>query len=90
MSKLNLLTWSDDAWDDYLYWQDTDKKVLKKINKLIKECQRTPTEGIGHPEPLKHDFSGYWSRKIKGEHRLVYSFDATSLMIAACRYHYDQ
>lgn len=83
-----ILSFSDDAWDDYLYWQQSDKKILKKINRLIKEIQREPFEGIGEPEPLKYNWSGYWSRRITIEHRLVYKVTDDSLMIAQCRYHY--
>jgi len=83
-----ILCFSDDAWDDYLYWQQHDKKILKKINRLIKEIQREPFEGIGEPEPLKYNWSGYWSRRITIEHRLVYKVSDDNLMIAQCRYHY--
>ena len=74
--------------DDYLYWQQHDKKILKKINRIIKEIQREPFEGIGEPEPLKYNWSGYWSRRITIEHRLVYKVSDDNLMIAQCRYHY--
>ncbi len=83
-----ILSFSDDAWDDYLYWQQNDKKILKKINRLIKEIQRDPSGGIGEPEPLKYNWSGYWSRRITIEHRLVYKVMDDDLMIAQCRYHY--
>jgi toxin YoeB len=76
------------AWEDYLYWQKTDKNLLKKINRLIKEIQRTPFEGIGKPEALKHEFSGYWSRRINSEHRLVYKITDDTTIIIQCRYHY--
>lgn len=82
------LMFSSHAWDEYLYWQTTDKKVLKRINNLIKETQRQPYEGIGKPEPLKHGLSGYWSRRINDEHRIVYRCDDDTLMIAQLRYHY--
>ena len=82
------ITWTKTAWQDYVYWQSTDKKKLKRINKLIKSTLRKPFEGIGNPEPLKHDLQGYWSRRIDGEHRLVYSFENDELIIIACRYHY--
>ena len=82
------VNWSDDAWEDYLYWQVTDKKVLKRINLLIKSAMRTPTEGIGKPEPLKHKHSGYWSRRINQEHRLVYKCAEDTLFVVQCRYHY--
>ncbi len=84
------LVWSLTAWDDYLYWQNADKKILKRINTLIKTCLRTPQEGIGKPEALKGDLQGYWSRRITSEHRLVYKFEKDQLMIAACRYHYKK
>ncbi|HHD79004.1 MAG TPA: Txe/YoeB family addiction module toxin [Epsilonproteobacteria bacterium] len=83
-----ILSFSDDAWEDYLYWQQNDKKILKKINRLIKEIQREPFEGIGEPEPLKYNWSGYWSRRISIEHRLVYKVSDDNLMVAQCRYHY--
>ncbi|RUM52122.1 MAG: Txe/YoeB family addiction module toxin [Marinomonas sp.] len=82
------LMFSSHAWDDYLYWQSTDKKVLRRINTLIKEIQRQPYEGIGKPEPLKHGLSGYWSRRINDEHRIIYRCDNDTLMIAQLRYHY--
>ena len=84
-----ILSFADDAWDDYLYWQQQDKKILKKINRLIKEIQREPFEGIGEPEPLKYNWSGYWSRRITIEHRLVYKVTEDILLIAQCRYHYS-
>jgi len=80
--------WDKTAWEDYLYWQGNDKKVLRKINSLIKECQRTPFEGTGKPEPLRQNLSGFWSRRINGEHRLVYKVENNILYIAQCRYHY--
>ena len=76
------------AWEDYLYWQKTDKAVLRKINELIKQCQPTPFEGIGKPEPLKGDLSGWWSRRINHEHRLVYGSSKEKLFILQCRRHY--
>ena len=83
-----ILSWADNAWDDYLYWQQTDKKILKRINLLIKDAKRQPFEGIGDPEPLKHNWTGYWSRRINREHRLVYNVEGKNLIIAQCRYHY--
>ncbi len=82
------LAWSSRAWDDYLYWQKTDKKKLKRINTLIKDSLRNPFEGIGNPEPLKHELQGFWSRRIDKEHRLVYSYTEEELLIVGCRYHY--
>ena len=82
------LTWSEEAWEDYLYWQDADKRMVKKINALIKDVLRTPFEGKGKPEPLKHNLSGFWSRRITEEHRLVYATAESAILIAACRYHY--
>ena len=82
------ISWTPIAWSDYLYWQSIDKKKLKRINELIKATLRDPFNGIGNPEPLKHDLQGYWSRRIDGEHRLVYSFENNKLEIIACRYHY--
>ncbi|MCZ4319251.1 Txe/YoeB family addiction module toxin [Aequorivita viscosa] len=84
------LTWSNTAWEDYLYWQKTDKKTVKRVNDLIKNTMRKPFEGIGKPETLKGDLQGYWSRRITHEHRLVYKFEKNILMIAACRYHYGK
>lgn len=85
---MNLL-FSTRAWEDYVYWQQTDKKVLKKINELIKEIARNPHEGIGKPEPLKHAYAGYWSRRITDEHRLVYKVEESTVKIAQARYHYE-
>lgn len=84
-----ILTFTKNAWEDYLYWQKTDKKIVKKINGLIKEIQRTPFEGSGKPEQLKYDLTGYWSRRINHEHRLVYQAVDEELKIYACRFHYD-
>jgi len=82
------LVWSERAWDDYLYWQSSDRKMLARINAPLKECSRTPFEGIGKPEPLTGTLSGWWSRRITQEQRLVYRPLEGSLMIAQCRYHY--
>ena len=82
------LIFAEKAWEDYLYWQKTDKKILKRINVLIKDITRDPFEGIGKPEPLKHALSGYWSRRINDEHRIVYKIQDKSLLIAQLRYHY--
>ena len=82
------LVFAENAWDDYLYWQKTDKTILKRINALIKDITRKPFEGIGKPEPLKHALSGYWSRRINDEHRIVYKIQDNSLLIAQLRYHY--
>jgi toxin YoeB len=76
------------AWEDYLYWQHTDKSILKKINILIKEIERMPYEGSGKPEPLKHNLVGWWSRRMNLEHRLVYKVENDSIIILQCRYHY--
>lgn len=78
----------DDAWEDYLYWQAHDRRILAKINALIESAQRTPFQGIGKPEPLRHGYAGYWSRRINKEHRLVYTVKAGDLVIVACRFHY--
>ena len=85
-----ILTFSENAWDDYLYWQKIDKKIVKKINGLIKEIRRTPFEGSGRPEQLKYDLVGFWSRRIDHEHRLVYQVEDTELKIYSCRFHYDR
>ena len=82
------LTFSSKAWDNYLYWQKVDKAMLKRINALIKDIQHAPFEGIGKPESLKHGLSGYWSRRINDEHRLVYKVTDNQLFIAQLRYHY--
>ena len=76
------------AWEDYLHWQQTDRKMLQRINLLIRDIQRDPYSGLGKPEPLKHQFSGFWSRRIDDEHRLVYTFVDDELIIVQCRYHY--
>ena len=83
-----IVSWAEKAWEDYLYWQRIDKKVLKRINTLIKDIKRQPFDGLGDPEPLKHNWSGYWSRRIDREHRIVYKVTDDSLIIVQCRYHY--
>ncbi|XXJ19893.1 Txe/YoeB family addiction module toxin [Desulfovibrio caledoniensis] len=87
---MSLLTWTPQAWEDYLYWQKTDKKMLKRINALVRDALRTPFDGLGKPEPLRFDLTGYWSRRMDQEHRLVYKFDGNgdALIIIQCRYHY--
>ena len=82
------LVFDDQAWDDYQYWQQHDKKLLKRLNGLIKECMRTPFDGAGKPEPLRGSLSGWWSRRLDREHRLVYRMEGDNLLIAQCRYHY--
>ena len=82
------LIFSEQAWSDYLHWQQNNKKILKRINTLIESIQRSPFEGIGKPEPLKHNFSGYWSRRIDSEHRLIYRIESDAILIAQLRYHY--
>lgn len=84
------LTFQDQGWEDYLYWQSADRKQLKKINTLLRECLRTPFAGTGKPEPLKGEFAGWWSRRIDQELRLVYRATEDSLLIAQCRYHYNR
>ena len=83
-----ILSWTQDAWEDYEYWQKTSKEKVKQISKLIKAIKRDPFEGIGKPEPLKHDLAGYWSRRIDQEHRLVYEVQDDVIIIVQCRYHY--
>ena len=83
------ITWTLEAWKDYNYWQGQDKKTLKRINALIKDTLREPFEGIGKPEPLKENLSGFWSRRIDDTNRLVYCVDGESLVVIACRYHYQ-
>lgn len=82
------LVFAEQAWVDYLYWQKQDKRTLERINKLIQEVMRHPTEGIGKPEPLKHALAGWWSRRINDEHRMVYKLEGNALWIAQLRYHY--
>ncbi len=79
----------DESWEDYLYWQKTDKKILNKINELLKDISRTPFSGKGKPEPLKYKYKGFWSRRIDHEHRLIYQFKGDEIRIAKCRFHYD-
>ncbi|MGB3208076.1 MAG: Txe/YoeB family addiction module toxin [Crinalium sp.] len=83
-----IIAWTDEAWADYLYWQEQDKKTLRRINKLISETMRMPFEGIGKPEPLRENLAGFWSRRIDDTNRLVYVVDDTYLTIISCRYHY--
>lgn len=83
------VTWTLAAWEDYEYWQGQDRKTLKRINNLIKDCLREPFAGIGKPEPLKENLSGLWSRRIDEVNRLVYLMDDGDLVVVACRYHYD-
>ena len=82
------LIFADTAWDDYLYWQQHDKRLLERINRLIRETQREPYTGLGKPEPLKHALSGFWSRRITEEHRMVYKVEGDALLLAQLRYHY--
>lgn len=79
----------EESWEDYLYWQKTDKKTLKKINELLKDISRTPFTGIGKPEPLKHKYQGFWSRRINLEHRLIYQVREDEILVAKCRFHYE-
>lgn len=83
------ITFSKNAWEDYLSWQKEDKKMLRRINELIRDIQRLPFEGIGKPEPLKYDLSGFWSRRIDLEHRLIYQYQDEEVLIYACKFHYD-
>lgn len=82
-------TFVDESWEDYLYWQKTDKKKLKRINELLKDIARNPFDGICKPEPLKHKYSGFWSRRIDDEHRLIYKYQENEILIAKCRFYYD-
>ncbi|MEU3020589.1 Txe/YoeB family addiction module toxin [Nocardiopsis sp. NPDC007018] len=84
------LVWAESAWEDYVWWQSQDRKILKRINALIKDIARNGNEGIGKPEPLRHGFQSYWSRRITDEHRLVYKLVEDETLIAACRYHYGK
>jgi toxin YoeB len=85
---LEVLAWTKEAWKDYVYWQGQDKKTLRRINKLITDTQRNPFDGIGKPESLKENLSGFWSRRIDESNRLVYVVDNNQLTIISCRYHY--
>lgn len=82
------IVWQENAWEDYLFWQKNDKQKLKRINQLIRDCQRNKFEGIGKPEPLKENLSGFWSRRIDNEHRLIYKIQENRLHIIQCRFHY--
>jgi len=82
------IKFSDQAWEDYLFWQSKDKANLKRINALLKDIRRSPFEGIGKPEPLRHNLAGFWSRRIDEEHRLVYAVQDDTILVALCRYHY--
>jgi len=82
------LLFADKAWDDYLHWQANDRQIVKRINELIKDIQRSPYQGLGKPEPLRHALSGYWSRRITDEHRLVYRVENKTILIAQARFHY--
>ena len=83
-----LKTWTDEAWDDYLYWQREDRIILKRINQLVKDIDRSSYEGISKPEPLKHELQRHWSRRINEEHRLVYRIERDWIVIVSCRTHY--
>jgi len=85
-----VLSWTKEAWSDYVYWQGQDRKTLRRINKLIADSQRSPFEGIGKPEPLKENLSGFWSRRIDETNRLIYIVDDGQLTIISCRYHYEK
>lgn len=87
---IEILAWTNEAWSDYVYWQGQDKKTLKRINKLIIDTKRSPFDGIGKPEPLKENLSGFWSRRIDESNRLVYAVDDNQLIIISCRYHYEK
>jgi toxin YoeB len=82
------ILFTEDSWQEYLYWQSSDKKILKKINELIKDIKRDPFDGIGKPEPLKYQLQGCWSRRINHEHRLVYEITDDAIVVVSCRYHY--
>ena len=83
------LTWLPNGWNDYLFWQETDKKIVGRINELIRDTLRNPFTGIGKPEPLRNNLKEWWSRRITGEHRLIYKVEAECLLIMQCRFHYD-
>ncbi len=83
-----LIKFSDQAWEDYLFWQAKDKTALTRINSLLRDVQRSPFDGVGKPEPLKHNLAGFWSRRIDEEHRLVYAVKDDTILVAQCRHHY--
>ncbi len=87
---IEILAWTHEAWLDYIYWQGKDKKTLKRINRLIVDTKKSPLEGIGKPEPLKENLSGFWSRRIDETNRLIYAFDGKNLTIISCRYHHER
>ena len=87
--QTKLIQWDFDAWEDYLYWQTQDRKILKKINQLVKDISRNPFEGIGKPEPLKENLAGFWSRRIDEKHRIVYAVEDDKVLIFSCRGHYN-
>ncbi|MEE8365385.1 MAG: Txe/YoeB family addiction module toxin [Gammaproteobacteria bacterium] len=87
---IEILSWTREAWSDYIYWQGQDKKTLKRINKIIMDTRRSPFEGIGKPESLKENLAGFWSRRIDDANRLVYAVDDGQLIIISCRYHYGK
>jgi toxin YoeB len=84
------VTFSDDSWEDYLYWQVQDRRILKRVNQLIEDISRNENDGIGKPEPLRHEWAGWWSRRITQEHRLIYRVRDAGVEIAACRFHYGK
>ena len=86
----DILSWTREAWSDYVYWQGQDRKTLRRINKLVADVQRSPFEGMGKPEPLKENLAGFWSRRIDETNRLVYAVNDNQLTIISCRYHYDK
>ena len=83
-----ILIFVDESWEDYLYWQKTDRKILERINNLVKDISRNPYTGLGKPEPLKYKLTGYWARRINDEHRLVYTVTENEIIIISCKYHY--
>ncbi len=82
------ISFTEEAWNDYEFWINTDKKMIKKINTILKNIKRNPFSGIGKPEPLRHELQGYWSRRINLEHRLVYKFENNEILVLSCRFHY--
>lgn len=86
----DILSWTREAWSDYVYWQGQDRKTLRRINKLVADVQRSPFEGMGKPEPLKENLAGFWSRRIDETNRLVYTVNDNQLTIISCRYHYEK
>ena len=88
--RIRIIQWDYDAWEEYIYWQKEDRKILRRINELIRDIRRDPFDGIGKPEPLKENLSGFWSRRIDDRHRLIYAVEEAAVIIISCRGHYER